>query len=511
MADVFLAVDTGPAGLGFSKLVVIKRLREDLSQDPDFVAMLVDEARIAARLNHPNVVQTIEIGEADGQYFLAMEYLDGQPLRRIANRANASGGLPHRLHFAAIADVLCGLHHAHQLTDYDGGPLHIVHRDVTPHNVFVTYDGQVKVVDFGIAKAVGRASETRHGMIKGKAPYMAPEQARAGPVDRRADIYSVGVMLWEAATRKRMWAHAIDEGEIIRSLIRGKVPASPRSVDPTVPEAIDAMCVRALAINPEERYATAAEFEAELSTFLEQSANRASARELGRYVAELFAETRLESRKIIESQLTQLIAPNVASFKTVSFPPPSLTPSRSVQIAMASVSQRAPKIIVSDPPPPPAAPDPALGPGTDLPSTRRAQTSPRTIGIAVLGFAALGLAVWGVETQGRDPAEAGQPGAARTDLAPSGALASPAEIALTLRASPVEARFSIDDGPSLPNPFVGHEPKDGAQHRVTVAAPGYTTLHQVISFDDDVALQLSLAIDPLADAGHGAVHPIRRR
>ena len=328
MADVFLAVDMGPAGLGFSKLVVIKRLRKDLADDPDFVAMLVDEARIAARLNHPNIVQTIEIGEANGQYFLAMEYLDGQPLRRVANRANGSGGMPQSMHYGMLAEVLAGLHHAHELADYDGTPLRVVHRDVTPHNVLVTYDGQVKVVDFGIAKAVGRASETRHGMIKGKAAYMAPEQARAGPVDRRADIYSVGVMLWEAATRKRMWGHAIDEGEVIRSLVRGKIPASPQSIDPTSSEAIDAMCVRALAVNPDDRYATAANLEAELSAFLVQSGDRPSDREVGRYVSELFAETRRDARKIIESQLSQLVSPQISSFRTVSFPPASFTPTQ---------------------------------------------------------------------------------------------------------------------------------------------------------------------------------------
>ena len=165
MADVFLAVARGKVGLGFTKLVVIKRLREHLANDADFVAMLVDEARIAARLNHPNVVQMLEIDEVDGEYFLAMEYLDGQPFRRILQRKADMPGFTKTIQYTIIADVLAGLHHAHELTDYDGTPLNVVHRDATPHNVFVTYDGSVKVVDFGIAKAVGRASETRHGII----------------------------------------------------------------------------------------------------------------------------------------------------------------------------------------------------------------------------------------------------------------------------------------------------------------------------------------------------------
>src|SRR5450432_1495059 len=187
MADVFLAMVAGPAGSGFSKLTVVKRLRQNLVEDPEFVAMLVDEARIAARLNHPNVVQTNEVGEVDNQFFIAMEYLDGQPLHRIQQRAMRArkkakeGGsgehtlasaaedpFPKQLEYWVILNVLEGLHHAHELADYDGTPLQIVHRDVTPHNVFVTYEGQVKVVDFGIAKSVGRAAETQHGTVKGK-------------------------------------------------------------------------------------------------------------------------------------------------------------------------------------------------------------------------------------------------------------------------------------------------------------------------------------------------------
>src|SRR6185437_1077783 len=175
MAEVYLAVVRGPAG--FNKLVVIKQIRPQLAEDPEFLGMFLDEARLAARLSHPNVVQTNEVGQEGNRYFIAMEYLEGQPLNRILHRLQKSGGLPLGLHIKILSDVLAGLHHAHELADYDGTALEVVHRDVTPHNVFVTYEGQVKVVDFGIAKAAGRAGETRHGVIKGKAPYMAPEQA----------------------------------------------------------------------------------------------------------------------------------------------------------------------------------------------------------------------------------------------------------------------------------------------------------------------------------------------
>ena len=206
MADVFLAVQSGPTGSGFQKLMVVKRLRQNLADEPEFVAMLVDEARIAARLNHPNVVQTNEVGELNGQYFIAMEYLDGQPLHRIQHRNaqrqkdGATAPFSKDLQYVVLLDVLAGLHHAHELLDYDGTPLQIVHRDMTPHNIFVTYEGQVKVVDFGIARAVGRSAETRQGIIKGKVRYMAPEQAIGHNVDRRADVFAIGIILWEVAS-----------------------------------------------------------------------------------------------------------------------------------------------------------------------------------------------------------------------------------------------------------------------------------------------------------------------
>ncbi|HEY8076299.1 MAG TPA: serine/threonine-protein kinase, partial [Labilithrix sp.] len=261
MADVFLAVQAGPLGSGFSKLTVIKRLRPNLAEEPEFISMLVDEARIAARLNHPNVVQTNEVGEADSQYFIAMEYLDGQPFHRVQHRSaqRAKDGsvplLTKEQQYVIVMDALAGLHHAHELADYDGTPLNIVHRDMTPHNVFVTYDGQVKVVDFGIAKAVGRSSETRQGVVKGKVRYMAPEQAIGQEVDRRADIFAAGVILWEAATGRRMWKD-MDDLNIVQALVGGEAPTSPRAFDPNVPEAIDRMCCRALARTAWDRYAT---------------------------------------------------------------------------------------------------------------------------------------------------------------------------------------------------------------------------------------------------------------
>src|SRR3954451_21783110 len=199
IAEVLLAMMD--SGSGARRLAVLKRIGPEFATDPDFVAMFLDEARLSLRLTHANVVQTYEVLVGDDELAIAMEYLDGQPLTRVLNRmlrGPGELGLPLRLRI--LTRVLAGLEHAHTLADLDGTPLGVVHRDVSPQNVFVTYDGQVKLVDFGIAKVATAAAEeqTRPGVVKGRVSYMAPEQLRGGALDRRADLFSVGVMLWEA-------------------------------------------------------------------------------------------------------------------------------------------------------------------------------------------------------------------------------------------------------------------------------------------------------------------------
>jgi serine/threonine protein kinase len=299
MAEVFLTMVAGPSGSGFSKLAVVKRLRPNLVEDPDFVAMLVDEARISARLSHPNVVQTLEVGVENEEYFLAMEFLDGQPMHRIQRRvARTKAAFSEEMAFLVVIDTLAGLHHAHELADYDGTPLNIVHRDVTPQNIFVTYDGTVKVVDFGIAKAAGRVQETKAGIVKGKVRYMSPEQAVGGEVDRRSDIFAAGVLLWEAATGMRFW-RGEDDMTIVQRLVAGTYDASPRSAKPTVAPEIDAICRKAMSFNKEDRYATADELRTDIESFLGGRIVSAR-RKLGAAVSEMFASERTQVRQVIE-------------------------------------------------------------------------------------------------------------------------------------------------------------------------------------------------------------------
>jgi hypothetical protein len=299
MAEVLLTIVD--AGGGMRRLEVLKRIWPELTQDPDFVAMFLDEARLSLRLNHANVVQTYEVLSEGGQLAIAMEYLDGQPLTRVLNRlVRGPHGLSLALRLRIVMNILAGLEHAHTLTDLDGTPLEVVHRDVSPPNVFVTYDGRVKLVDFGVAKTLSASHHTRPGAIKGKLAYMAPEQLQCETVDRRADLFAVGVMLWEMLAARRMWLGK-SEVDIVGHLAAGRpMPALP--ADAQLPPGLDAICARALERDPDRRYQTAAELEMDLEGVLVGSAD-SHARNLGQVVSLAFAAERAERQAVIERSL----------------------------------------------------------------------------------------------------------------------------------------------------------------------------------------------------------------
>jgi len=479
MADVFLAVQQGP--VGFNKLVVIKRLRESFAEDPEFIAMLLDEARLAARLNHPNVVQTNEVGQHGRHHYIAMEYLDGQPLHRISHRAGKKAGISLKLFLRIFADVLAGLHHAHELTEFDGTTLGVVHRDVTPHNIFVTYSGNVKVVDFGIAKAVGRSAETRTGVVKGKVTYMSPEQAAGQEIDRRADIFSVGVMLWEALTQQRMWK-TMPDVVIVGQLMQGNVTVSPKSANPKVPDELDAICRKALAPDRENRYGTAAEFQADLEQYMRTSGEATSATELGAFVSELFDDRRRELKLVIERQLAELKNRSsttiVASLEGVSSSSPSLrSPTFTVELPPRSDSGPSSTSDVRS--------DTAASISQDViirPKRRGGARSPLRLGLGVILLLGAIVGVYFAVVR---------------QAPPSGASES-ATISIHLRAKPASARFIVDDGEPLENPFIGKLPRDDKTHHLRIEAEGRTAIEQELTFDKDVSIDVSL--EPLLAA-----------
>ena len=297
MARVYLVVSEGLAGV--DKLVVLKLLRPELAHDEPHRAMFLDEARLAVKLDHPNIVHTYEAGEQGGLYFLMMEFLDGQPLSRL-RQSNGIDHFPLALHLYVLVGLLRGLAYAHQLVDLDGSPLSIVHRDISPQNVFVTYDGRVKVVDFGIAKAAISREQTEAGVFKGKTAYAAPEQAMALKVDQRADVFSAGVMLWEAISGRRYWGDRHDV-QALMELVNDRLPAMPE-IRPDAPAALIRICARALKWQKEDRYATSAEFADALEQYLLAQPNAPGPRELAAWVTGHFAHDRSELRRKIEAR-----------------------------------------------------------------------------------------------------------------------------------------------------------------------------------------------------------------
>lgn len=297
MSEVFLALTQGGLG-GFQKLVAVKLLRRDLAEDEDFRRMFLEEARLTARLSHPNVVQTYDVGEDLDRYYIAMEYLEGQTYERVRRARSAGKAFPLNMQIYMLSQVLAGLHYAHELADYDNSPLAIVHRDVTPSNIFISYDGQVKLVDFGIAKVLDSLNHTKVGVLKGKARYMAPEQIAGSAVDRRADLFSVGAMLWEMLSGTQIWLGRA-ENEILRLVSSGELPVPPRDS----PSTLQQICSKAMAFRASDRYATAGALRNDLEGYLAQQGMSARDPGLGVAITELFREERAQIRQLIEAQL----------------------------------------------------------------------------------------------------------------------------------------------------------------------------------------------------------------
>jgi serine/threonine protein kinase len=307
---VYLAAVDGPAG--FNKLFALKQLRPALAEDPALVAMFLAEARIGARLSHPNVVSTLEIDETERLPYIVMEYLDGQPLQNLVTSARvAFTPLPLHMHLAALSGALEGLGHAHDAIGPDGGPLGIVHRDVSPHNVFVTSSGMPKLLDFGFAQTTGAPNTMLSSA--GRVAYWSPEQASGHPVDPRSDLFAVGVMLWEAATRRRFWSEEASKADIVRALASGELPPTRESALTRIPEDLRSLVVKATAPDPSDRYESAATFQADLHAVIRRvTPPNFGLRDLGQRLTTLFAVERARLQATIDGQRESAIASNAA-------------------------------------------------------------------------------------------------------------------------------------------------------------------------------------------------------
>lgn len=290
MAEVQLALQRGPAG--FEKLVVVKLVHENLASQKDFVDMLLDEARVAALLKHPNVVDIYDLGEADGRFFIAMEYLEGEPLLAVLRAGREGKRLDILSTARLIADTAEGLDAAHELRSMGGDPLELVHHDVSLGNIVVLYNGQVKLVDFGVAKATQSVSQNRR--VQGKFSYMAPEKLRGAAGDRRSDIWSLGCVLWEALTLKRLFKGGNDS-DTMRQVLESHIPA-PSEVNGQVPKELDPIAMRALQRDPADRYATAKEMAEDLEEVLRTQGYGGKNDKIAKYMQATFA-AHIEARK----------------------------------------------------------------------------------------------------------------------------------------------------------------------------------------------------------------------
>jgi serine/threonine protein kinase len=475
MARVYLAFARGPAG--FDKLVVVKQIRPELAWDQDFVTMFFDEARIAARLNHANVVHTYEVVEENGLYLLVMEYLEGHTLGEVLRRITREN-MPLDQHLWVITQILAGLTYAHDLRDYDGTALGVVHRDVSPSNVFLSYTGEVKLLDFGIAKAAGAISATHEGTIKGKLGYSAPEQFLQSAVDGRADLYAVGVILWEALGRRRR-RMADTPAATYQARIAGLEPKI-REVCPDVPRVLAEICDRATAPDPADRYNTAGEFQRELEEYLDQASRPPGRRELEALLDRHFQAERVERRSRVQELLSSAITQNPPGSTNVSF------------------ASRSPPGALYDLP----ITDAGMSEG---PSGFRAglQSKLRHRPLLVAGGLVVLIGAFAAVFSRRESAVTAVEPVTPLPAAASSGVAAPAPaedpkkvetttVQLFIHIKPVSATVTLDGARLVSNPFQADVNADKRAHVLHATAPGYQPVEQVITFGNDSRIELAL-------------------
>jgi eukaryotic-like serine/threonine-protein kinase len=469
MATVHFGRVTGAAG--FARLVAIKRLLPNFAKDPDFVTMFVDEARLASRIRHPNVVPTLDVVSDDGELLVVMEYVPGETLARILRAANASGQgpIPPGVASAILAGMLLGLHAAHEARDERGRPLEIVHRDVSPQNVMLGEDGAVHVLDFGIARAIGRLQTTQDGQLKGKVAYMAPEQLLGEASDRRLDVYAAAVVLWETLTCRPLF-RANSEGETMYRVLH-EVVLPPSELAPGISPALDEVVLRGLARDPAARFSTAAE----MAHALEAACPPASMLQLSTWIRALVGPVlaaRAERADSVEQTARNLPAPAFVSTSGV-----VLTPSQPMSGRLPADS--AERISV---PSTSAVPTAVLAAGgleaAPVPPPRSSPGLLLAAGAALLAIV-LGLSVLVLVLRDRGAAEGG-PLAADDDgrstpsasAAASAASAGPDEHAVEPVAS-VSAAPAASSAPPVQSVTPPRSPPPVPKHPPSCASPFY--------------------------------------
>ena len=451
MADVYLACSAGLEG--FERHVVIKWIRAADARDRDYVRMFLDEARLAAALHHQHIVQVHDVGHDDGEYFFAMEYVHGRDARQLLTRAAARREHVPLAHVLAIASAAAaGLHYAHELVGPDRKPLGLVHRDVSPSNILIGFDGGVKVADFGIAKAAHRSAETKSGSLKGKIAYMSPEQCRGQPVDRRSDVFALGVVLYELATARRLFKTDSDF-LTMTAIVAGDVPP-PSRFRPDLPPPVEAMMMKALASQPDQRYQTADELRRAIQRCAAELGPAAASASLADYMTDVFGRCvepwltdeggELGDDPLDDRPATETSGSGIASPLEVSLS--GFDPDAPIVRARQRAITSAPA--VGDDEPLFAAPRTGSG-ARSVPGSRRRRRV-AALALALAGVAGVVLAIWFV-SGGSRAAEPSQPEPPPHDVPPT-AVAAPSPPPVPAPAPPAPAP------PAPPAPAVAHVP-----------------------------------------------------
>jgi serine/threonine-protein kinase len=472
MAEVLLGRVRGPHG--FERAVVLKRILPHLARMSSFVDMFLDEARIIARIHHPNVVQVHELGSEGGELFMAMEYLAGESVASLVRRlASRNAKLDHALAAFIIAEACAGLHAAHELTAEDGTPLNIVHRDVSPQNLFITFDGAVKVIDFGIAKSADRVARTEAGQLKGKLDFMSPEQCKSEPVDRRTDVFALGVVLYELLTQRRLFKRPSPAGTI-KAIVQDPI-VPPSRVAETCPKSLEAICMRSLERDPSKRYASAVELRRELVSAL-ASLRSGSDPLPEEQLAALMCDVLAERRKQKEEMLRAIREGGDLG----SIPSPEADESEDIPVVAATGDETNASV-------------------TSSPSRASAGRSRWPVAISIVVAAGiLGAVAW--------KKIAAPPPRVETVVAPPSAVSSvAATVRVTVESDPPGAKVTIDGTDEGTTPAIVTLAHTDGKHALVVHKDGFVDAREDVSADVDQKLKYSLktiaVVKPAARAG----------
>jgi serine/threonine protein kinase len=517
MAELFLASLEGAGG--FTRPVVIKRVLPHLARRRDLRLMFVDEARIVLGLRHPNIVSVFELGQDDGELYLVMEYLEGESADAVVRRIRRSEAqVPIAVAGHIVAEAAQGLHAAHEHRDENGAHLGIVHRDVSPHNLFVSYEGGIKVIDFGIARAENRDSRTDTGTIKGKFAYMAPEQIEGQPVDRRADLWALGTILHELLTGRRLFYRG-NQAETIRAVCKAEIEAPSKS-RPDVPAVLDQITLRALSRDVTSRHATAAELRRDLLLALrELSPSVLPDEETAKTMQDVFAD-RVASKRVMLQRLASGVRPESV---------PAGDPDEPDELSIVVASEPSHLTV-------PSAPSQEAGPmAGSAPFGERPAAPPRRslaaagLGLGLLVAAGAGAA-WNSSKNSAPPASttgthapppppvtaaASIPATPIPDTTSIGAASTerplPSPVRVNIDSTPHGAEVTLDGRSLGTTPLEVTEPYDETEVELALSRRGFRTLTERVTLDADLNLRFRLEREPRPRTSTPGTSPAKAR